>query len=251
MTMTTPERTVILSDLQIPYNDKNSTELMIDFVKYYKPDELWCVGDELDAPQASRWEKGYAGEYADTLQRDCDEVYDTMARFKSALGKNKRFIIQRSNHTDRIQNYIKRYAPAFSSLRSLDIEELLGYKKLGIEYLHKITELMPGWVMAHGDEGRTSSVPGQTAMKLSQAIGKSVVCGHTHRLGVQHETRGLYGKLQVNFGLEVGHMMDIKHATYLATGTANWQQGFGILVRKGRKVAPYAVPILNNDILLP
>ena len=147
--------------------------------------------------------------------------------------------------------YIKKYAPALSSLTSLNIEDLLGYNSLDIQYLHKITELLPGWVMAHGDEGRTSSVPGQTAMKLAQAIGKSVVCGHTHRLGMQHETRGLYGKSQIIYGLEVGNMMDIKNASYLKTGTANWHQGFGILVNKGRVTMPYAIPIVNGDIFLP
>ena len=77
------------------------------------------------------------------------------------------------------------------------------------------------------------------------------MCGHTHRLGLQHDTVGFYGKTQTLFGLEVGHMMDIKQASYLTSGTANWQQGIGILIQDGKKVSPYTVPILGGTIDIP
>jgi len=244
-------RVVVLSDLQIPYHDPVALKKVLAFIKWYRPNELWCVGDELDAPEPSRWNKGMAGEYAPTLQDSIDQTYNIMADFRDALGKNKPFIIQRSNHTDRIQTYIRKYAPAFGSLESLKIEELLGYSSLGIQYLHRFKELLPGWVMAHGDEGRSVQVPGSTAMSLAKKLGKSVVCGHTHKLGIQHETTGLYGKNRTVYGLEVGHLMDMRQASYLTSGIANWQQGIGILVEKNRKVIPYAVPLTDGDILLP
>ena len=242
---------VVLSDLQIPYHDKRSVQAAIDFVRYYKPDELWCVGDELDAPEPSRWNKGMAGEYADTLQEGIDKTNEIMAAFRAALGKSKKFYIQRSNHTDRIDTYMRKYAPAFSSLKSLEIETLLGYDKLGVTYLHRMHELLPGWVMAHGDEGALNRAPGATALNLAKSLGKSVVCGHTHRVGLQHETRGFYGNTQTLFGLEVGHMMDIKQAHYLTSGNANWQQGIGILVESKGKVTPHAVSIINGEINIP
>lgn len=221
------------------------------FIKWYKPHELWCVGDELDAPEPSRWNKGMAGEYAPTLQDSIDLTYNIMADFRAALGRNKPFVIQRSNHTDRIQTYIRKYAPAFGSLDTLKIEELLGYHSLNIQYLHKFKELLPGWVMAHGDEGRAIQTPGSTAMSLANKLGKSVVCGHTHKLGLQHQTTGLYGKNKTLYGMEVGHLMDMKQASYLTSGVANWQQGIGILIEKNRKVIPYTVPIIDGDIKLP
>ena len=244
-------KVVVLSDLQIPYHDHKSLKVINSFIRDYKPDELWCVGDELDAPEPSRWNKGMAGEYEQTLQDSIDLTSDIMAELKSSLGKNKPFYIQRSNHTDRIETYIRKYAPAFQSLRALKIEELLGYSSMGITYLHKITELLPGWVMAHGDESSLSRIPGSTALGLARKLGKSVVCGHTHRLGLQHETTGLNGKTKTLFGLEVGHLMSIKDASYLKSGIANWQQGFGILLENNRKVTPYTVPIVNGDIHLP
>lgn len=223
----------------------------MSLIKEEKPDELWCVGDELDAPEPSRWNKGMAGEYAPTLQDSIDETYNLMLDFRKALGKRKPFIIQRSNHTDRIQTYIRKYAPAFSSLDTLKVEELLGYSSLGITYLHKMRELMPGWVMAHGDEGSLSRTPGTTALGLAKKLGKSVVCGHTHRLGLQHETTGLNGRTHTLFGMEVGHLMDIKQASYLTSGIANWQQGVGMLIQTNKQVVPYTIPIINGQVRLP
>ena len=110
------QRVVVLSDLQIPYHDEAAVKRVVSFIKWYKPTQLWCVGDELDAPEPSRWNKGMAGEYATTLQDSIDMTYNVMADFRDALGKTKPFIIQRSNHTDRIQTYIRKYAPAFNSL---------------------------------------------------------------------------------------------------------------------------------------
>lgn len=245
------KRIVVLSDLQIPYHDSKTVDATIRFISDYKPDELWCVGDELDAPEPSRWNKGMAGEYASTLQDGIDKTNEIMSRYRKALGK-KPFIIQRSNHTDRIDTYMRKYAPAFNSLKSLQIEELLGYSSLGITYLHRMHELLPGWVMAHGDEGALNRAPGATALNLARSIGKSVVCGHTHRVGLQHETRGFYGKTHTLFGLEVGHMMDMSQASYLTSGNANWQQGIGILVQDNKKnVTPHAVPIINGQVMLP
>ena len=46
--------------------------------------------------------------------------------------------------------------------------------------------------------------------------------------------------------------MDMKQASYLTSGVANWQQGVGMLVenKQGRFV-PYTVPIINGEIQLP
>jgi len=242
---------LVLSDIQYPYQDPEAIKAVLSLIKHEKPHELWCVGDELDAPQPSRWNKGMAGEYENTLQDDIDGLHNLMLDFRNALGWRKPFIVQRSNHTDRIETYINKYAPALRNLRSTKVEELIGYDELNIQYLHRFKELLPGWVMAHGDEGRAVQVPGSTALSLAKKLGKSVVCGHTHKLGLQHETTGLYGKNKTLFGLEVGHLMDIRQASYLTSGIANWQQGVGMLIEHNRKVTPYAIPIIDGDIRLP
>lgn len=244
------KRIVVLSDMQIPYHDKKAVDAVLEFVEDYQPDELFCVGDEADSPEPSRWNKGRAEEYAGTLQKGLDKTSEIMVAFKEAIG-DKPFHVMRSNHGDRIQHYISKYAPALASLRELEYAKLLGYRENEITYHDKIYTFAPGWIMAHGDEGNLVRTAGGTAMALARKTGSSVVCGHTHRLGIQHEHTGYNGKIQNRlYGIEVGHLMDLSKASYLNTGSANWQQGIAILyIDKGR-VVPSVVPITGTSFVV-
>lgn len=244
------KRIVVLSDMQIPYHDKKAVDAVLEFVEDYQPDELFCVGDEADSPEPSRWNKGRAEEYAGTLQKGLDKTSEIMVAFKEAIG-DRPFHVMRSNHGDRIQHYISKYAPALASLRELEYSKLLGYRENEITYHDKIYTFAPGWIMAHGDEGNLVRTAGGTAMALARKTGSSVVCGHTHRLGIQHEHTGYNGKIQNRlYGIEVGHLMDLSKASYLNTGSANWQQGIAILYIDKGKVVPSVVPITGTSFVV-
>lgn len=46
--------------------------------------------------------------------------------------------------------------------------------------------------------------------------------------------------------MEVGNLMNMKLATYLKGGTANWQQGFGLLTIESGHVKPEIITIHNG-----
>jgi predicted phosphodiesterase len=244
------KRIVVLSDMQIPYQDKRATRAVMNFVADYEPDELFCVGDEADSPEPSRWNKGLAGEFEGTLQKGLDDTIKIMTGFKEALG-DKPFHTMRSNHGDRIQNYVSRYAPALSSLRDLEYSKLLKYRENEITYHNRFYSFTPGWILAHGDEGRASKQPGGTALTLAKQIGASVVCGHTHKQGIQHEHTGFGGTINNRlYGVEVGHLMELSEAHYLGQTGANWQQGFTILYTRRGNVTPVNVPINGRSFVV-
>ena len=240
------KRVVVLSDLQVPLHDREAIKKVVKFVKDYEPDELFCVGDEADCLAPARWSKGYAAEHSN-LQRDLDETTKIMGQFKGALG-DKPFHLMRSNHGDRIQRYVEKYAPAFSTLRDLKYEKLLGYRELDITYHNKLWNFAPGWIMGHGDEGTSSRYAGGTALALAKKTGMSVVCGHTHKQGLLHHHTAYNSKVTSQlFGFEVGNLMDLKQATYLKGGSSNWQSGFGLLYIDRGKVTPVPVPVIGNS----
>lgn len=244
------KRIVVLSDIQAPEEDARLVAAVQEFIKDYEPDELYCVGDEADMPEPSRWNKGSAAEYAGTFQKGLDRTSTIMAGFREVLG-DKPYHLMRSNHGDRIRNYINKYSPALSSLRALEYERLLGYDELGITYHTKIWQFAKGWALAHGDEGSLSPTAGGTALSLAKKVGMSVVCGHTHRAGIQHQHMGYNGKTNHRlFGVEVGNMMDMKKAKYLGAGTGNWQQAFGLLYVVGNTVTPQVIPVVNKSFVV-
>jgi len=230
----------------LPFEHKRAVNLLLDYVKKTKPDGLLCVGDEMDQPMVGRWVMGSRGEYSPNLKRDLDATRELLTAFRKALGNDKPFFVARSNHTDRLEKYIESKAPALSSL-GLQYHKLVGMPELGITFNRKITKIAPNTIMAHGDEYKLSQVAGQTALKLMEATGHNVIIGHTHRQGIVYRSEGFGGTFKPLFGMEVGHLCDMKQMRYLRPfGSANWQLGFGEIEFEGKHVRPSLVP-MNPD----
>lgn len=236
---------VVISDLQVPDQDRKAVDLVTRFIKAIKPDGLLCVGDECDSPEPSRWNKGMAGEFAGTLQKGLDETHQVLKGFRTALG-DKPFHLMRSNHTDRIDTYVRRYAPALHGLRDIEYTKLVRLEELGVVWHNQPFEFEKGWLLAHGDEGALSRIAGSTSMALSRKWNYSVVCGHTHRAGLQHEHRTLNGRItRYLWGMEVGCLMDMRKAKYLGPGmAANWTQAIGVI----DDGVPELLPIVGHKL---
>lgn len=248
---------VVVPDLQAPYHDKKTVEAFTKFLWDYAADGLLIVGDEADSPEPARWNKGMAMEFAGTLEAGLTETYDVLhALTATCIGKP--VILSRSNHGDRIQKYLAKYAPAMARASWSQYDRIMGYnghkpllegrdEPLPIRYETKPVPFARGWLMMHGDEAGMNQTAGGTALGLAKKVGLSVVCGHTHKAGVQHMNLAHSGRVtQQLIGLEVGHMMDMRQAGYLGFGGANWQQAFAILrIRKG-VVHPELVLIHNR-----
>lgn len=119
-----------------------------------------------------------------------------------------------------------------------------------VTFHRRIWQFAPGWCLAHGDEGSLSQVPGSTAMSLAKKTGRSIVCGHTHRAGVQHHTQGFNGKVTNTLhGVEVGHLMDMTKASYLKSGGGNWRQAVAVATIDGSAV-DVTLRLLHNGKVL-
>lgn len=231
---------VAVSDLQVPYHDKRAVANVAAFIKAFKPDTVVSVGDEMDFQTISRWAHGTPLEYEFSISRDRDATVQVLEDLKVEH-------VIRSNHTDRLFNTVMMRAPGLISLPELELPNFLHFRDLGITYHSKPYELAPGWLLMHGDEGSISQNGGQTALNLAKKTGMSVVCGHTHRMGLMHHSEGVSGtNTRTIWGMEVGNLMDARKASYLKGGINNWQQGIGILWVDGKSVTPQLVPIRRD-----
>lgn len=256
---------VVIPDLQAPYHDKRLTARFTEFIRDFQPDGLLCVGDESDSPEPSRWNKGMAGEFAGTLEKGLRDTYDLLHGFARAMngskGTPKPFLLSRSNHADRVQTYIARYAPALSQTSWNHYPSIMGYgtapllagrdEPLPIQWHTRPIAFAAGWVVMHGDEGNMIQSAGGTALSLARKTGESVICGHTHRAGIQHWATGHSGRINNTLvGMEVGHMMSVPQAGYLKYGGANWQQAFGILRIRSRRVHPELILVTKSRFVV-
>ncbi|OKH96602.1 hypothetical protein AB852_00785 [Streptomyces uncialis] len=154
----------------------------------------------------------------------------------------------KGNHDERPEKYLEKNAPA---LAADDVhyrfEQLLDFDGFGVELVAPYYPIAPGWVAIHGHESKgLNQIAGRTAASKAKKAGVSVVMGHTHRLAISPESTGYGGKLRTLYGFEVGHLMDVRKATYLKNGPANWQRGFGLIYAGKYGATPHAIPVEDD-----
>lgn len=245
------KRIVVISDTQIPFHDVRATANVIDFVHAWQPDEVVQIGDLMDYPQPSRWSRDTRAEYEGSIFEDSE----TGKRFLGYLrkGYDKPVKVIEGNHDLRPRDYLDRHANALTGTREFDLDKLLDFDSFGVEFIRGFYDFHPEWTMTHGHLGFTlSQIGGRTALLAAEAIGVSVIMGHTHRLGVGGKTRGREGVLRSRWGVEVGHLMDVKKCNYVMDkgGHVNWQQGFGIVKIDGDAIQPDIIPIAKDGTFI-
>lgn len=219
------------------------------FIHATKPDSVVIIGDFMDFPQPSRWSKDTAAEFQGSVFRDSETGKRILADLRRGYDGPVKFI--EGNHDSRPRIYLSKYAPALAESRAFHVDTLLDFDGHGVELVDPFYDIAPGWVATHGHIGiRTSPIPGATALKAVKRLGKSVVMGHVHRLGLMPDTTGTTASHAVRWAMEVGHIMDMKRAQYLGHVTANWQAGFGLLHVAGSHVRPEVIPLKSNGAFI-
>ena len=223
------KRIVILSDLQVPFEDVHVVQNVARFLKVFKPDQTVTIGDEIDFQTISKWSQGTPEEYSQSLGDDRDRCVELLWE----LGVTDCI---RSNHTDRLYNVIMRKIPSFLSLPELRFEKFMKFDELGITFHKTPLNLAPNWVAVHGDHTPIKPQGGLSALEAARRHGKNIISGHTHRAGRSSFTEASGGRVgRILHGVEVGNLMDFKQASY-TKGSANWQQAFAIMYVKGKNV---------------
>lgn len=240
MTIKTNRRYLVVPDLQIPLHHPKAVSNLIKMAKREKFDYVLNTGDELDMTSQSRWVKGTKLEFAETLDEERAIAQDILFE----LGTTD---IIRSNHTDRLYQTLLKGAPSLIGLPELTYERFMDFNNLGIRFHKRAYEFEKGWFLAHGDEGNMSKHASITALNLAKKWGNSVVCGHSHRQGASRHQTGLNGRYSTIWGIEAGHLMDMKNkASYLKYASADWNMGFVVLNFGNKGHTVELVPV-NHD----
>ena len=237
-----PSRYLVISDLQVPYHHEAAVKNVIKLARREKFDSVLVVGDEIDFQSISKWSEQTPLAYSEDLHADrelCKQILWDLGEYSPEMH------VIRSNHTDRLYNTLLK-VPGLINLPELQYPAFMGFAEMGITYHKTAYEFYPGWVLCHGDEGSMSQHAGVTSLNLAKKFGKSVLAGHSHRLGMSAYSEGINGHSRTLYGVEVGNLMDRKKASYLRYGSANWQMGIAILEAIGKTLTPTLVPI-NKD----
>jgi predicted phosphodiesterase len=247
------ETTLVLPDIQHPYEDALMLSKILKVVKEVQPDKILSIGDAIDFPTVSRWSKGTAAEYAPELQDHIDSfVSDVLTPLREAAPKAAIKWVE-GNHDARLRDFIKQYAAPLSTLRALSMKNLFNLEALGIEYVKGPIRVATNTYAVHGHESSGyAATPQAWGTKFGQRYGtdKNVIFGHTHQPFITTRAYGFDGKVTPRFYMNVGSIMDPTHAKYVKDGAVSWVMSFALLHDDGKRVYPELVLADNRQFML-
>lgn len=231
------ERSIFLSDIHVPFHDKNSLNVVNKFTKWFEPKTIFLVGDIIDFYSISTFDKD--PQRINNLQSDIDETHKVLSEIRKNSPKSE-IIYLEGNHEIRLKRYLWKH-PEIASLKALSFDNLLGLKELKIKYKPSQEICMfHKFYIEHGDLVRKHS--GYTAHGQMEKRGISGLSGHSHRLSTHYLTN-----MGGNFVWAENGCLCSTSCDYII-GLPNWQQGFSIgYFKKGlQRFSLEQISIIHN-----
>ena len=210
-------RIAVLSDIHLPYHDRNALVRAIKEVKSIGVDAIYLNGDVMDAYQLSKHEKN-------KLNRSFKYEVDMTRLFFEELRvnfKEEDIYFKIGNHDQRFDRYIMDNADQLAGL--LTLEDVLRLRDHRVKLVSSMTRVIAGNLsILHGHE-----LPIKGAVNHARAImlkvASNVLCGHFHRDDVSY-MRDLEGKVHIVYGSGCLCKLNPKYMPI-----NNWNHGYTIV----------------------
>jgi predicted phosphodiesterase len=175
-------KTIFISDIHIPYQDKKALSLAMDIIKDYKlkdRDTIILGGDLVDYYPISSFSPDLTNSNIDI------ELFETV-EFLNDLRKiapKAQFIFIEGNHEQRMQKKIMSSCSALAPFlkNKLSIRELLEFRKFGIRQFKSPYTRKQKLYYMHGHEKRGFITPKHIAHVHLNYTNRNVIVGHHHR----------------------------------------------------------------------
>ncbi len=250
------ERLVILSDLQIPFEDPAAVDQALGIIEQVKPDTVVLNGDIVDCYRESVFLQDFRIAKTVTL-----EQHKKARAFMACLKHIKRKIWLGGNHEERWWRTVK--VMHETNQKNAVVDNLLAFAELSIQevkihdpiqsfsrifalddygftyypYSHRLYFADQNLVVTHGKY--VSRHSGYTAKRTFEWLGRSCIVGHTHRLGAYLVTQD--GRERGAW--ENGCLCQLEPEY---DDAPNWQQGFSVVRIHGPAFHVVQVPIVRK-----
>ncbi len=223
ITLRSPGRWCILSDLHVPYHHEKALEAAIKYAVDQKCDHLLLNGDALDAYQVSRWCRD---PNLRSVDKEVKILSELLKEIEGYFPGEKVYKI--GNHEDRIEQYLFMNAPGMLGIskwqlgRQLQQElDIPSWRMIESKQLYKLGKLNA----FHGHElPRGITNPVNVARGLWLRTTQTSFTGHWHQTSEHVATNGAKSKTWVCFS--VGCLCNL-HPDYAPIN--NWNHGLAIV----------------------
>lgn len=190
-------RILFISDMHIPYQHEKMFEFLEGLKKRYSPTRIICVGDELDKHALSFHDSDpdldSAGAELEKSRAHIARLYKLFPKMDLIDSNHGSMVFRKAKHHGIPRSYIKSY------------NEVLGVGE-GWKWHLDLTIQLPDGQNVYIHHGKTAE-----AVKTSQAMSMSHVCGHFHEsFGIRFwaNPNGLY------FGMNIGCLINDKSLAF-------------------------------------
>ena len=166
-------------DAHAPYHDQDALELFLEQAVKIGAKTVLLAGDWMDCYQLSRYLKDPRKR---NVKEELDMVKGILDIIHSAL-PGATIIYKVGNHEERLDAYLMANAPMLFDLAEVHLDNLLGLKARGIDYITNKRIIKAGHLhIIHGHEYIYSiSNPVNPARGLYNRAKKSALCFHHHQ----------------------------------------------------------------------
>lgn len=172
-------KTLVLSDIHIPYHDVKALEIALTYADEYKPDNILLNGDTIDFYSISRWQK-------DPEERNLPQEIEKTRQFVMHLKDRfpeARLIWKNGNHEDRWEAYLWNKAPELIGMSEFELRKILWLDDYGFDFVHSKQRIKAGkhLTILHGHEIFGAHNPVNPARTLAVKLKVCALKGHNHQ----------------------------------------------------------------------
>lgn len=214
-------KTLILSDIHIPYHDEVAVKAAVEYGKKQKPDIIILNGDIGDFYAVSRHDKDPRRVLANELDAVRQFLFWLRKQFPKA-----RIIYKIGNHEDRMERFLVKNAPVLLGTSDFEIPKLLRFDDMKIECVGSLNLIRLGKLsIYHGHElPQGMSSPVNPARGMWMRVQETLLAGHWHRVSEHTEKTGISGKISSCWS--TGCLCDLK-PDYARIN--RWSSGFCVV----------------------
>ena len=259
------KRAVILSDIQIPFQDEKALEVALKILRDAKPDKVILLGDMLDLAPYSKFVQ--EPEWALGVQQSINRAHQLLATLRK-LCPSAEIAVLEGNHDQRLPRDMK--VNSTKSLRLKRADQLDKWPVMSVPYLTAMDSLDIEWVGGYPANrywindnlqvrhGQRVTSAGSTAKLVSDDERVSTIFGHVHRIEthmktVQTRTGGkTSGAYSIGCLCKIDGSVPSTKSGYDLDGNPienyeNWQSGFAVVeYEDGDSVFHVQTVYINN-----
>lgn len=228
----------VISDLHIPYHDKQAVITTLDYLSKQNLDWLVLNGDIVDFHGLSTFTR-------DPNKRDLNRELSVANQFLDYIaGRFSNIIYVAGNHEYRFERYVASQAPELWNVEEVSVENFLRLNKRNIRYLDNTGRIEAGKLtILHGDRIAGRGAINVARLRLLYSF-NNILTGHDHRTQ-EYIQKSVDNKMYGSWTTGCLCGLRPQYNPY-----NNWNHGFAVVeVYKNKMFEVRNFKIVNGSIL--